>query len=254
MTGIFLSVRMSDDLSISFNELKSLLCRVFEGIYGHQRDNDALADQIIWLECHGLKGVEACLEWLHTLNITPTPQYDRQSNGFYLIQGFGACLLELNDALGDLALARARLDGSACLQIESVVRPDLILPVVNRLEKTGLFALAYWWDHQAYRVAFQGDGHLDLQIGHWPASETIAASSPLNLWATTSEDALRHEFYNKTQLDLATVEASSNIANGLDERIDSGFPIPRQAYATLCDLATAILVKASEQSRRGAGD
>mgnify|MGYP000312155023 CR=1 FL=1 len=49
-------------INISFNELLSLLSRVFEAIYGHEHDFQEMAQTVFWLESHGHSGTNKLID------------------------------------------------------------------------------------------------------------------------------------------------------------------------------------------------
>ena len=68
--GVFLSglSLVKNLINISFNELLSLLSRVFEALYGHEHDFQEMAQTVFWLESHGHSGINKLIEKLPELN------------------------------------------------------------------------------------------------------------------------------------------------------------------------------------------
>ena len=68
---------MTSSITLSHNELKALLSRTFEALYGHKRDYSDMADCVLWLECHGHDGVDQLVQALPNLQTknlhNPTP-------------------------------------------------------------------------------------------------------------------------------------------------------------------------------------
>ena len=64
---------MADVINLSRNELWALLTRTFEALYGHRRDYYDMARTVLWLECHGFRGVEQFVSALPNLEKTGLP-------------------------------------------------------------------------------------------------------------------------------------------------------------------------------------
>jgi len=71
---------MSDALLLSQNELKSLLRRTLEALYFQSYDYEDMAQQVLWLEMHGLGGVPMLIDALRLLEKSGIPNFEALSH------------------------------------------------------------------------------------------------------------------------------------------------------------------------------
>lgn len=206
MTGVFLSAPMSDKVTISINELRALLRKAFEGVFGHSRDWNAMTDTVIWLECHGMAGLKYFFDCYSSLSRGHKAKMSIGKDGDILIDPQGTSSLEYMHLLADVMLAAAKNNGAARARISTVKYPNIAQVAINRFSKLGYGA--------KYTVR---------------DNETVVEIDP----AYTIADKRSEPFLNV---------------------LNNGCEMDRAEYLKLCRFADKVLVPATEQSRRGAGE
>lgn len=256
MTGISPSLivltRVADALIISLNELRSLLRKAFEGTYAHQFDVEAMAEQIISLQAYGLDGVSRAIEIASDAQIPQAPpQNEPLSKTHCRIDGKGASLLTLNDAITDLALAMLSVHSTARLDIRAITDPDLIMASLSRLASEDLFALAIWRQNQNHFAAFSTPDDKSLRIG---PTQIHKAGTIIYLIAASTQDECLDAASRITDLSPDDWQTFMSHPYQLEHFIDHGFEVSSTHYRALNGMAARLLVETSEQSRKGAGD
>jgi len=112
---------MTDNITLSLNELRALLRRTYEALYHHGYDFGVMARSCLWLETHGLDGIGLILRSLDDLD-TPCLQMQltEAAAGHYIIDGQGRCLIPFINSATDLAIARAKQNGAGLIDVLNV--------------------------------------------------------------------------------------------------------------------------------------
>jgi len=139
MIGASQSALMSDKITISLNELRALLRKAFEGVFGHSRDWNAMADTVIWLECNDLGGMRFFFEAYREMRLGRKASM-LQSPAGISINANGTSLLEFVHLLGDVLLAEAKDKGWAKAQVSSAKHPQVLQIAIDRIVKAGFSA------------------------------------------------------------------------------------------------------------------
>ena len=251
---------VSGSLTLSRNELLALLRRVFEALYGKSCDYEAMAEQIVWLECHGLGG----LDLLRTC-LTRLDQEERKADGLLIgafaaggtsieLDAGGASLLCFGDLLADLLISRCAEQESRRIEIADLREGQAILPQLSRMERAGCLAAARitnlddgtrWYAHVS------GSAHLPALSG-WETARDPVEKIALSLVCSTNEDSLRQAM---AALDPRWPEPTispGELAKSYSDSIDMGLAVGD--LAAFNAIADRVLVEATEDSRRGAGE
>lgn len=206
MTGAFQSALMSDKITISINELRALLRKAFEGVFGHSRDWNAMTDTVIWLECHNHGGMALFFESYPKMHPVRKPALSETSANELVIEPNGAPLIEYVHLLSDVLLAAAQKQGEVKAQIQTVENVSVLESIRPILRQSGL--------------------HLNYTIGAHAVLLTVTPK------LVPEKDDMERYY----------------------EILDKGFSLERSEYIKLCEYADKVLVPATEQSRRGAGE
>ena len=206
MTGVFRFVPMSEQITLSLNELRALLRKAFEGVFGHERDWNAMADNVLWLESHGYDGLatffaaypKMIADKKASLSITPS--------GEIIINSHGTSLLEYVHLVGDILLLEVR-------------GREKLSALIQTTEKSNVLNVL----HPVF-----------ANIGYIFDSSTDAEG--IKVTVTSGECKL--------------VNQESYYLNALEH----GIALEKTDYERLCRYADKVLVPATEQSRRGAGE
>lgn len=225
---------MSSHLNLSVNELRALLTRSFEALYGHERDYYDMARTVLWLECRGHEGVAQLVERLPKLGMDhiKTLIVDTPAPGSILVDGHGQSLFCIGRSIADLTMAEAAIYGTAKTDIQNVENPDVLIGLLPFIASQGFNAQAFCCGKQAIIAA--GNSNPDIY-------ETD------NRGASLSINADREKM---TEIYMSAGTQKSNYAKALD----NGIQIERTHYDALTKVADRVLVEASEASRRGAGE
>ncbi len=254
MIGFSPFVLMADTLTISLNELRALLRKVFEGIYGHTRDWNALTDLVLWLEFYDLNGLEKLFSAEPHLGQAHPRKYT-SSKGEAKIDADNGSLLELSDMIGDFLIADARRTGQAIIHIENTQHQAVIAACVARCAKAGFAAVA-WWRGKKDRgsIAFQSPEESAPNLFKITLPEGFEGYDYVTVILNSSMDEIKHAYPSWFSFLEAEQFPANEIARRYEEHLDKGFRITRSDYDRLCILADRVLVEASEASRKGAGE
>ncbi len=210
---------MSDYITISINELRALLRKAFEGVFGHGRDWDAMADQVIWLETRGLNGMKTFFEAYPAMNFENKAKISKSAEGDYHIESNAASLLEYAHLLADVLLSE--IGNNTCIKtkISGAKAPFILLAAIERFKNAGFSAAAYMPDEVIWLLVASAEKDIKSLIP--PDSQLIT--------------------------DLYVPMHSAEI-------LDTGYSMNHGDYKKLCEYADKVLVPASEKSRQGAGE
>lgn len=128
---------MSDHITISLNELRALLRKAFEGVFGHSRDWNAMADTVISLECDGYNGLNIFFKNYPAMHAGRKAIMSRSLEGDFVIEPHGTSLLEYVHLLGDLLLVDAQKTGQAKGRINAATNPEVLKALQRRFSEAG---------------------------------------------------------------------------------------------------------------------
>lgn len=251
---------VSGSLTLSRNELLALLRRVFEALYGKSCDYEAMAEQIVWLECHGLGG----LDLLRTC-LTRLDQEERPVDGILIVpfaeggssinvDAGGASLLCIGDLLADLLISRCAEQDRCKIEIADLLEGQAIVPQLSRMARAGCLAagrITNLDDGTRWYAHVSGSSHLPVLSG-WEGARDCGERVSLSMLCSTNEDSLRQAM---TALDPNWPEPTispGELANSYSDSLDKGITVGD--LAAFNAIADRVLVEATEESRRGAGE
>ncbi len=254
-TGVFRFALMSDDLTISLNEFRALLRKAFEGIYGHSRDWNALADLVLWLEYRGLDGLKMFFDAEPLLNRHSFKTDITYSEMETVIFGNGNSLFSLCLEAGDILISKARNQGVCVMQLNDFSDLEIITATVDRCVKNGLSAAAWWPDRNGQAaIAFQDQGEHEPSFYKIELPTGFESLSFGTIIADKSLKNIRERFPQWFSLLEKEKVTASEINNKYLAHLDNGYRINFVDYSHLSKLADRVLVEATEQSRKGAGE
>lgn len=242
--GAFLSglVLMSTHINISRNELRALLTRTFEALYGHERDYYDMAKTVLWLECHGHHGVEqliAALPILEQDNLTK-PQLSKLSSNHIVIDGGGHSLICMSRSICDLVMADAAENGYSRADIINVADSKPLLGFLHYAAIQGFFAIAISRDQLAVIRANEA----------YPSVYENNGIDNLSLICNQTEERLCDYVSQNSDILINAITQKDTFATSLER----GLNIKRSDYYALNMIANRVLVEATEKSRQGAGE
>lgn len=133
-------------MKVSHNELTGVCRRAFEGLGFASGDHDDAADMVVWLEQHGLGGVEALRKGLDYLADNDLALMRRQYDDatVAVIDAAGNSSLVCGSLAADLAYTKARRKGLAVVKLQNCHNRRLMLGYLARCARRGMNMLAFW--------------------------------------------------------------------------------------------------------------
>jgi hypothetical protein len=242
------------------NELTSLLKRVFEALGYRQGDYEDAAHAAVWLETRALNGLELITrDWQRLAQTRGALEMLPSSNDEQVLDARHSSVLTVGRSIADLAAASLEQHGRGRIELRQCYSRMAILPSLDACARRGAGAVAYWNDVNHQHVARIDAGCANPEYRRMtmkPDSNTSAAT--LNL--------VCHR--QRQEIDAIVAGLSANTAQSapgchilpaeMDARhraaIQHGLAVSEELVARLSAAAEAVLVAASEQSRRGAGE
>ncbi|MDZ7786630.1 MAG: Ldh family oxidoreductase [Halofilum sp. (in: g-proteobacteria)] len=251
-------------MKVSHNELTGLCRRAFEGLGFPSGEHEDAADMVVWLEQHGLHGVEALRRGMDRLADGAPAKLAKQfeDSSVAVIDGGGNSALLMGSLAVDLVYAKARRKGLAVVKIQDCHDRRLMLGYLARCARRGMNLLAFWrnsedpvvveqvvsmraWEEFPTLLLYQIDDRDDNLRRN--RSVTLVASPHFSMLQSLHPDP--EEATLLEALGPADFEGKSR------KVWESGLEVDDDVWARLKGLAARTLVAASESSRRrGAGE
>ncbi len=246
--------------TLSRNELLALLRRVFEAIFGKGRDYEAMAEQIVWLECHGLGGIDLLRECVTRLDseaqLSPAELEEVfASRGSRISLDAGsASLLCFGDMLADMLIARCNDEELCTLEVANLHDPLAILPQLHRMARAGRYPAVQVKDHGSgsRQFAHVSDENMLPALSGWEESAQSGGAASMIVLCAASDEALHSAL---RAFDCAWPEATiapHQLAENYDNCLSNGIVVGD--LNELNAIADRVLVEATDESRRGAGE
>ncbi len=247
-------------MKISMNELSAALRRCFEATGYFVGNYEDAANMILWLEKHGLKGLDEltrALPFINTDSDKPLSSVVYEDKTSAIIDSHGRSALNCIAASVDLAHAKALENGIATVTVHNCHNRKFILKALTDCGRRGISAAAYWQngshvitEHTAAikagdRYPSYSEATTALEVNDLDAQAlTIICSSRVDLTSS-----LQQSRGNTNTLDVSAEKVASN----KEEAVANGINIDDELWGEINRLGTGILVSSSEQSRLGAG-
>lgn len=144
-------------MKVSHNELTGVCRRAFEGLGFASGDHEDAADMVVWLEQHGLGGVEALRRGLDYLVDNSLARMRRQYDdpSLAVIDVAGNSILVCGSLGADLAYTKARHKGLAVVKLQNCHNRRLMLGYLARCARRGMNMLAFWRESHQPKVVEQ---------------------------------------------------------------------------------------------------
>jgi len=233
---------MTSSITLSHNELKALLSRTFEALYGHKRDYSDMADCVLWLECHGHDGVAELIEALPVLEKQNLiiPKITHQSDGHYIVDCRGHSLFVVGKSLCDLAISYV-IEGE-----------EVSLDIVNAFHsKSLLHGLNYIASRCFSSILITKSNISVMPLGtQYPTIYIGKNDDIISLVCAKTDENLNKYLYDNIPVAIDVITQRKTYSSNLE----SGIKIDKSHYEHLTLMSNKVLVEASEMSRRGAGE
>jgi len=242
------------------NELTSLLKRAFEALGFCQGDYEDAARAIVWLESRGMHGLELAMrDWQRLSKAGDALEVTASENDVLVLDAHDGSVLTCGRSVVDLATATLEHKGRCGMEIRQCYSRMAIVPSLESFARLGASAIAYWQDHNHLHIV-----KIDAQLTHpeyrrMPGAPDNTASATMLKLVCHKEpqeiDAISIELaQGDTQATPDGQVSSAEMGAHYQAAIQNGLAINREFADRLSVIAEAVLVSATEQSRRGAGE
>jgi hypothetical protein len=237
-----------------------LLKRAFEAFGYNQGDYEDAAHAIVWLEARALNGLELLMrDWERLSNTGSGLEVLSSSDDVQVLDAHASSILAVGRSIADFATASLKHQGHSRVEVRGCYSRIAILPSLDVCAPGGAAAVAYWNDATYQHVAWTDTRCTNPEYRRMKMKpDDNASAATLNLVCHTQArnvDAL------VTELSAGTVQSTPTYRISpaqMDSRyraaVQKGLPVSAELVAMLSTAAETMLVPASEQSRRGAGE
>lgn len=249
-------------MKVSHSELNALIKRAFEGIGYGPGDYEDAAQMVVWLESHGLGGLNELqrgLPYLTKRACTPvTLAYEEAS--LSVIDGGGNSVLSCGALAVDMAYTKARRFGYGMVQLRNCHNRKLIVERLVNCSLRGMSCVVHWQngsnpliEHYVSMVdgdsgpTYRQDSIGDCQVGD-RQTLNIVCSTNINL----CKQLLSHQI--ELQSKGTTTVTSEDQTACHAASLENGIEMNKTLLVSLEALLEKILVESTEQSRKGAGE
>ena len=230
-------------INLSRNELKALLIRTFEALYGHTRDYHDMAHTVLWLEGCGHDGVASLVEALPYLEQEglAKPSLIKKQDGHFIMDCEGHSLFCLASSICDLTTALlSETQAAACVGVINTQNSQALMGVLRVAARQG-FAAMTMYEGYAARIEAGADYPIIYQ------NQNISGLSFMCARRATTLDEYTKNF--------GRIIVDENIqTQAYTASLNDGINIARSDYDALKTVANRVLVEATEASRKGAGE
>lgn len=244
---------------ISSNELTSLLKRVFEGMgypVGYYEDAAGL---VKWLQVHGEQGfgeLQRALPYVADSQRPPLQLLAEESQAL-LFDCHGRSGLNCMPSIIELAQTKVLELGCVNVKVRNCHNRKFILKLLVDCARQGISALAYWQNGKqpvSEHVASIAAGacypsYSEALLGDTSAADTqtltLLLSTRIDLGGQLHGSAAQRSGYRQV--------SPEQFARAFQGALEGGMDISIELWQQLNQLAEAVLVESSEQSRSGAG-
>ena len=230
-------------INLSRNELKVLLIRTFEALYGHTRDYHDMAHTVLWLECCGHDGVASLVQAFSYLEQDglKEPSLFRQSKSHLIMDSGGHSLFCIAQSICDLTTALlSETQAAACVGVINTQNSQALMGVLRVAARQG-FAAMTMYEGYAARIEAGADYPIIYQ------NQNISGLSFMCARRATTLDEYTKNF--------GRIIVDENMqTQAYTASLNDGINIARSDYDALKAVANRVLVEATEASRKGAGE
>lgn len=244
---------------ISSNELTALLKRVFEGMgypAGYYEDAAAL---VKWLQVHGEHGfgeLQRALPYVADSQ-RPAMQVLAEESQALLADCFGRSALNCLPSIVELAQTKVLEQGCVNVKVRNCHNRKFILKLLVDCARHGISALAYWQNGK--QPVSEHVASIAVGAGYPSYSEALLADAgaadtqTLTLLLSTRIDLSGQLHGSAAQRSGYRQVSPEQFARASQSALEGGMDISIELWQQLNQLAEAVLVESSEQSRSGAG-
>lgn len=247
-------------MKISMNELKAALRRCYEASGYFVGNYEDAANMILWLEKHGLGGLEElqrALPFITADRDKPLSTVIYEDSTSAIIDSNGRSALNCIASSVDLAHAKALESGIATITVHNCHNRKFILKALTDCGRRGISVAAYWrngsqavTEHTAAIKAGERYPSYSEAVTNLEAHSedkqalTIICSSRVDLTTSLQKSQGNHH---------VQYVSAAQVEQNKEHSIDYGIEIDDALWAEINRIGTGVLVENSDQSRQGAG-
>lgn len=251
-------------MKVSHNELAGLCRHAFQGLGFPAGDHEDAADMVVWLEQHGLDGIETLRGGLDHIHSRDDHSLSRifEDSSLAVINAHGNSILTCGSLAADLVYTRARRKGLAVVKVQECHNRKLMLGYLARCARRGMSMMAFWRNSQAPLVTEQV-----VSIRAWEEYPTLllyqvedrddrlTRNHSVTLIASPHFAMLQSLHPGPEEATLLQVLGPEDFEQQSRRVWSEGLEVDEELWARLKALADRMLVEESEESRRrGAGE
>ena len=251
-------------MKVSHNELTGLCRRAFEGMGFPTGDHEDAADMVVWLEQHGLGGVDALRRGLDHLTRERRPPMARafEDSSLAVLDGSGNSILVCGSLAGDLVYAKARRKGLAVVKVQDCYNRKLMLGYLARCARRGMNLMAFWRDsedpvvvEQVASIRAYEDFPTLLLYQIEDQDDTLTRNRSVTLIASPHFAMLQSLHPDPEEATLLQVIGPEDFERQSNRVWKEGLEVEDDVWFRLKELSGRTLVEDTEESRRrGAGE
>ncbi len=247
-------------MHVSMNELKAALRRCFEAANYFVGNYEDAANMILWLEKHGLNGLQ---ELQRTLPYIKQDRTKDMSTVIYedstsaIIDSHGRSALNCIASAVDLAHAKALECGIATISVHNCHNRKFILKALTDCGRRGISVVAYWRNGSDVVTEYTAAINAGARYPSFSQAVTNLESNEQDKQALTiicsSRVDLTSSLQNSNDHQTRFHMSAEAIAQIKEKTIDNGIEIDSKLWQEINEIGAAVLVENSEESRQGAG-
>lgn len=221
-----------------------------------QSDFEDAAACVCWLESHGLDGMELLTQLPPQADAGMLVDIKVDISGTQYLDAHDTSVMFCGQMLADLACAIAADQGSATIEMRHCHDRKAILSTLVQCASRGLCAMAAWADKDKMCLASILAAHHAPDISYRSRSADSTTNSNLIIVCAKDRQVtdavaatlIDSEAQTRTHMSAVDMEAC------YDATLRTGLQIDDDLIKKLTAQADTVLVEATEQSRRGAGE
>lgn len=248
-------------MKVSFNEIQGLSRKAFIGIGFDEGDANDAADMVVWMEAHGLNGIESLkrsLAYILEEDPSRSPELIYQDADLCVVDAHNRTALGNASLAIELGYAKCRARGLSVTKIRNCHNRMLIVGYLSRVARRNMSVTAFWRaSHEPLTeilVSFKA-GEEAPEICMYSLDDIPDDTEPNNgiTLVMANHVNLLPDFKADQKLNNLLRQDSLSMHNWQEHFLTQGIDVDPELWSRLQELATRMLVEASDDSRGGAG-
>ncbi|MDV2116872.1 DUF3726 domain-containing protein [Alcaligenes faecalis] len=243
-------------MHVSMTELKTVLRRCFEATGYFVGNYEDAANMILWLEKHGLNGLEEltrALPYIDQDNARPLSTVIYEDSTSAIIDSHGRSALNCIAASVDLAHAKALAQGVATVTVHNCHNRMFILKALTDCGRRGISVAAYWQNGSQTLIEHTAAIKAGARYPSYSVAQTSQKVKDEDKQALTIICSSRVDLTSSLQHLNAHHISAKQVELNKEQTVDCGIEISEQLWAHINKIGEGVLVESSERSRQGAG-